>query len=222
MPAPTPLLDRVLAAAHGAPPAVDGLVEALPAPAGVVAAIVGFTGHHVVAADVPADWVARYCAPWDLEAPFGPRFVAALAERLDARVGSLDLLLLAQNPRRDLPPIDLVPMDAAAAGEWLRGSPHPRHESRVYRSPDGLGTVAVGRGVDDRWELSLSVEEAGRGKGIGRRLAAAARRLVDPTEPVFAQVAPGNVASVRAVLAAGYRPIGAELLFLPAAAATSA
>ena len=30
-----------------------------------------------------------------------------------------------------------------------------------------------------------------------------------------AQVSPGNVASLRAFLAAGYRPIGSEVLFLP-------
>jgi len=31
---------------------------------------------------------------------------------------------------------------------------------------------------------------------------------------VFAQVAPGNAASLRAFLAAGFRPIGSEVLFL--------
>jgi hypothetical protein len=36
---------------------------------------------------------------------------------------------------------------------------------------------------------------------------------VPPAEPVFAQVAPGNAGSLRAVLAAGYRPIGGEVLF---------
>jgi len=30
---------------------------------------------------------------------------------------------------------------------------------------------------------------------------------------VFAQVAPGNAASIRCFLSAGYRPIGAEVLF---------
>jgi hypothetical protein len=31
--------------------------------------------------------------------------------------------------------------------------------------------------------------------------------------PLFAQVAPGNAASLRTVEAAGFRPIGAEVLF---------
>jgi hypothetical protein len=39
-------------------------------------------------------------------------------------------------------------------------------------------------------------------------------RLAPRGEPLFAQVAPGNAASLRAFLAAGYRPVGAEVLFL--------
>jgi RimJ/RimL family protein N-acetyltransferase len=35
------------------------------------------------------------------------------------------------------------------------------------------------------------------------------------SEPLWAQVAPANVASLRAFLAAGYRPVGAEVLFGP-------
>ena len=45
-------------------------------------------------------------------------------------------------------------------------------------------------------------------------MAAAAVTLVPEGEPLFAQVSPGNVASVRAFLAAGYRPICSEVLFL--------
>ena len=41
---------------------------------------------------------------------------------------------------------------------------------------------------------------------------AAARHLVPPGTPVWAQVAPANAASVRAFLAAGFRPVGAEVL----------
>ena len=48
---------------------------------------------------------------------------------------------------------------------------------------------------------------------LGGRLVAAARHLTPPGEPLFAQVAPGNAASLRVVEAAGFRPIGAEVLF---------
>ena len=51
------------------------------------------------------------------------------------------------------------------------------------------------------------------GGAIRRALADAARSLSDG-EPVFAQVSPGNVSSLRAFLAADYRPIASEVLFL--------
>jgi hypothetical protein len=47
-------------------------------------------------------------------------------------------------------------------------------------------------------------------------MADAARTFGPPAEPLFAQVTPGNAASLRAFLAAGYRPIGSEVLFLRA------
>ncbi|MBX6357860.1 MAG: GNAT family N-acetyltransferase, partial [Micromonosporaceae bacterium] len=58
------------------------------------------------------------------------------------------------------------------------------------------------------------VDEQARGAGLGRRLAAAARHLVPDGRPAWAQIAPGNAASVRAFLAAGYRPVGAEALLV--------
>jgi RimJ/RimL family protein N-acetyltransferase len=68
-------------------------------------------------------------------------------------------------------------------------------------------------GVAGRWEVSVEVDPGYRGKGLGRDLVAAARHLVPDGTPVWAQIAPGNAASVRAFLAAGYRPVGAEVLF---------
>jgi len=62
--------------------------------------------------------------------------------------------------------------------------------------------------------MAYEVAPAARDRGLGRRLAASAGRFVDG-EPLFAQVSPGNAASMRACLAAGYTPIGAEVLFHP-------
>ena len=88
-----------------------------------------------------------------------------------------------------------------------------RRDARVWFTPDGIGRLALGRGLEGRWEAAIDVATAARGQGLGRRLAAAARGLIGPNEPVYAQIAPGNVASLRAALAAGYRPIAAEILF---------
>jgi RimJ/RimL family protein N-acetyltransferase len=85
--------------------------------------------------------------------------------------------------------------DAAVATAQL--NPH-RHDE--YAPTPELGWVAA--------------DPAHRGRGLGRMVAAAASRLVPDDEALFAQCSPGNVASLRALLAAGYRPIAAECLFL--------
>jgi hypothetical protein len=76
------------------------------------------------------------------------------------------------------------------------------------RLPDPDGTVEV-----------LPPPGGRTAQGLGRALALAARHLVPAGEPVFAQVSPGNAASLRAILAAGYRPLGSEVLFVPASPA---
>ena len=197
-------------AARGTPPPVDGLVDLVPRPAGVVAAVLGFTGHHVVAADVERAWVDERVARWDLSAPFSPRFLGGLAERVGWPAGTLDVVLIATRPPT---PLHLRRLSEADAAPFHAGSPHPRRDAQVWQTPDGAGTVIVARGLSDRWELRFDVAEGRQGRGIGRALAGVAPALVPPTDLLFAQVAPGNVASLRALLGAGYRPIGSEVLF---------
>jgi L-amino acid N-acyltransferase YncA len=72
------------------------------------------------------------------------------------------------------------------------------------------GVLVTGRGVGGRLEVSVEVDEEARQRGLGRALVTAARHLAG--EPLWAQVAPGNARSLRAFLAAGYRPVGSELL----------
>jgi RimJ/RimL family protein N-acetyltransferase len=79
---------------------------------------------------------------------------------------------------------------------------------------DETGLVTIGRGVVDRLEVSVEVFTAGIA-GAGRRLIAEALGLVPAGEIVFAQVAPGNAASLRAFLSCGFAPIGAETLLRP-------
>lgn len=210
------------ATARGDAPPVDGLVEVVPRPAGVVAALLAFTGHHVLAADIEPAWVAARLAPWDLSAPYGPPFLAALAERVAAPAGTLDIVLVAP-PRAGAAARssagssarapDLRRLAGAPADAVIAESPHPRRDETVWQTADGAATLVLGRGLADRWEIRFDVEPPARGRGLGRALAAAAPGLAPDGDLVFAQVAPGNVASLRALLAAGYRPIGAEVLF---------
>ncbi len=50
----------------------------------------------------------------------------------------------------------------------------------------------------------------------------AARGLVPPGQYLFAPVAPGNARALRAALAAGFRPLGGEVLFLRSSCAARA
>ena len=64
-------------------------------------------------------------------------------------------------------------------------------------------------------EIAIEVEASQRCRGVARETLRDALRLVDAAETLFAQVAPGNAAALRAALAAGFTPIGAEVLLFP-------
>jgi GNAT superfamily N-acetyltransferase len=93
-----------------------------------------------------------------------------------------------------------------------------RHRDDVRAWETAGGVIVIGRGVAGRWETAIEVDPQFRGAGLGSQLASAARHLVPQGAVVWAQIAPGNAASVRAFLRAGFRPIGAEVLLSPAAA----
>ena len=112
------------------------------------------------------------------------------------------------------PPVDLVAVGDLSHHPRVARALQYRIEVRAHETPDGAGMVLVGRGLAGRWEAAFEVAPEARGRGLGRSLAAAARHLVPDGEHLFVQVAPGNVSSLRAVLAAGgFVPIGGELLF---------
>lgn len=164
----------------------------------------------MIVADVDAAWVATRLPDGDLSAPLCPPFLSALAARLGRRVNSVDMLSVA----RPLPGRAVPGLRPVGAGEHprLRRALRYRDDVRAW-SVDG-GLVVIGRGLAGRWEAAIEVEPAARGRGLGRALARAARALVPSEAPVWAQIAPGNAASVRAFLAAGFRPVGAEALLV--------
>jgi hypothetical protein len=98
---------------------------------------------------------------------------------------------------------------------------HPRVERALrYRTDVRVwtcehGIVILGRGLADRWETAIEVNAGSHNKGYGRALATAARHLVPEGRPVWGQVAPGNASSLRAFLAAGYTPVGSEVILTP-------
>jgi GNAT superfamily N-acetyltransferase len=202
------LLDE---AARGRFPAPDGSVDVVPSPPGPVDAVVGFTAHHVVAADVDEQEVRQQLDPEDIGAAALAPFITWLGRRLDADPGQLDLVLAASAS-----PAELELVEAVDGGGHPRVARADRYRTdvRVYQDEFRSAVVILGRGLAGRLEVSIEVDPGARGRGLGRRLAASARSLVPAGEPLYAQVSPGNAASVRAFLAAGYVPIGSEVLFL--------
>jgi GNAT superfamily N-acetyltransferase len=193
-------------------PPADASVTVLPAPPGARAVVVGGTAWHVVAADVDPAWVHAQVAGDPLAAPLGARFLAALGDRIGAEPGVVDALLVSPSVGAS-PGIDLRP--AELDHPRVRRALLHRSDVRIWATPDAVSLLTIGRGVAGRWEVSLEVGPFARCRGLGTALASAAPSLVPDAGALWAQVAPANTASLRAFLAAGYRPVGAEVLFAP-------
>lgn len=208
-----PLAHLLDEAAHGRFPPADGALRVLPPLPGQADALVAFTGAFVLAADIDAAEVAARVAPGDLSIPLSAAFVTWVAQRLGARAATHDVVLvaLATDDEHHDPEValDRVVLDHPRVA---RADRH-RHGLRVYAPVGGGGVLVLGRGITNRWEIAFEVDRDARGRGLGRALARAALGLLPAGTPVWAQVAPGNAASLRAVVGAGYRPVGAEVLF---------
>jgi ribosomal protein S18 acetylase RimI-like enzyme len=141
-----------------------------------------------------------------------------IAGRLPARAETQDIVFVAVSPGAEETSAERDGTELVEVAE----SSHPRVERaaryrtdvRVYEAADRRGVVVLGRGITRRWEIAYEVDADARNVGLGRALAAAAVRLLPQGTPVWAQVAPGNTASVRAMIGAGFTPAGAEILFV--------
>ncbi|GAB2694316.1 GNAT family N-acetyltransferase [Kitasatospora kifunensis] len=198
-------------AARGRFPPPNGEVTVVPQPSGRTAGVLSFSAHAVVfTAEDPA-WVHATLAQVvaePLSAPLCPAFLTAFAERTGRTIGNVDLLTVAGR----LPGAPPLPLEEMADRE------HPR-VVRALRFRDGVrvwtvpgGVLVLGLGVAGRWEAAIEVDPQAAGRGLGRALAISARHLLPEGDVLWAQQAPGNAASVRAFQAAGYRPVGAEVL----------
>lgn len=170
-----------------------------------------FPGYVVVAADVDRLWLDSWMPDDDFGRPLGPPFLYALEERLRVEAGNLDAVLLA-TPLPGDPPIRLTPAHDSTHSRVARARRY-RTDVRAWTSDHGI--LVLGRGLGGRWEAAFEVHESARGAGHGRSLAAAARHLVPDGRPVWAQCAPGNASSLRALLGGGYQPVGSEVILIP-------
>jgi len=202
--------------AAGKYPPPDGRVTILPQPSPRDAGVLDFTAHAVIVTDADPDWVRAQLPAGDLGAPLRPDFLQALGVRTGRQAHSIDMVCLAW-PRGGPPTVALTPMSADRHPRVQRALRH-RDDVRHWQA-DG-GVVLLGRGMAGRWEVALEVDPDRRGQGLGRDLALAARHLMPEADvPLWAQISPGNAASVRAFLAAGYQPVGSEALLTVSPAA---
>ncbi|MGW4222059.1 GNAT family N-acetyltransferase [Streptomyces bauhiniae] len=195
------------AAAHDRFLPPDGTVTVLPQLCQRDAGVLAFTAHTLVLTDEDPAWVRATLAAVDcdpLAAPMHPRFLTALMDRTGRTAETVDALWVG-TPLPGPPALALREVADAGHPRVVRAR-RRRDAVRVWAADGGL--LVVGRGVGGRLEVALEVD--GGGAGLGRGLALAARQLAD--RPVWAQVSPGNARSARAFLAAGYRPVGAEVL----------
>lgn len=203
-----PLAAILAAAADGTFPPADGAIDVLPPDPAGFRAVVSLTGHAYVLADVDADELQSRGADGygGASKPDVLRWLAGPT----GSIGSLDVVLVAAaqpgptvRPRTDLDDHPRV----------RRASAH-RHDVEVYG--DDTGLVVLGHGLVGRRELAVELFDPARGGGHGRRLIRGGLARLPRSEWCWAQVAPGNAASLRAFLACGFVPVGSEVLIEPA------
>jgi hypothetical protein len=197
-------------AAFGRFPPHDGALEFLPS-TGLAEGIVSFTGHNLIATNLDPDEVRRNLHSDDPGAPMHPRFLAWFATQCDS-AGYTPELVLASPTAEARPEIDLSPTSDFDAHPRVRMARGYRSDVRVLSDKERRGIVIIGEGIVGRIEVAMEIAPDHRDKGLGRELAQAAL-VFAAGDVLFAQVAPGNVASLRAFLAAGYRPICSEVWF---------
>lgn len=210
---PHPLESVLADAAEDRFPPADGRTDVWAPDDDDTVAVVAFSGHAFVLADVdPADVADRVTtdgAAGGLGGALDPALLTWLAAG-DRTIGTVDLVLVApggatSGPGEPPPLTHLVT--------------HPRvaravaHRRNVEVRSDHRGVVVLGRGLVGRRELSLEVfDVAGPSSGAGRDLITLGLATVPTGEWCWAQVAAGNTRSLRAFLAAGFRPVCAEVL----------
>ena len=211
-----PLAALITEAAAGRYPAADGGWRRVPPWRPGLEGIVAFTGHAVlaVAPDISDARLIELGAD-GFGGAHDPRLVAGLA-RPDGWIDSLDVLLAGRgtgNATRAGP--RLVDRPDLAAHPRAQFAARIRHRRRVLGYPDrGRSALAViSTGLAGLTELGFELEPERRGTGGGAALIRDALSAVPAGELVVAACAPGNAASLRALLTTGFSPLGSLQLF---------
>ena len=219
VPLAQPLAELITAAAHGRFPEADGGWRRVPPWRPGLEAIIAFTGHAVlaVAPDIPDQRLISLGVD-GFGGAHDPRLITALAGP-DGWIDSLDMLMAgrgtgrAGEPPRLVGRPDLATHPRAAFAVRLRDQVRPM--GYADRSRGALALISCG--IAGLTELSFELEPQRRRRGGGSELVRDALTAIPAGQLVMAAVAPGNAASVRALLAAGFVPLGSLQLFHRAA-----
>lgn len=212
-----PLARLITDAAVGRFPAVDGGWRRVPPWRPGLEGIIAFTGHAVLALapDITDERLAHLGVN-GLGGAHDPRLIVALAGP-DAWIDSLDVLMIGRGTESGLPGARprLVDRPDLAAHHRALFAAQIRDRPRVLGYPDlRRSAVAVfSRGLAGLTEIGFELEPERRGAGGGAELIRDALSSLPLGQLVVAAVAPGNAASLRAAMTAGFSPIGSMQLF---------
>ena len=170
-------------------------------------AVVSFTGHAYVFTDLGR--TAFDDVPFD---GYGGATSPSTLLRLAAggEIGMIDVVLVRSGTGGMSP---LSERDDLEHHPRVQRARHHRRDVRVLG--DERGFVTIGSGLVGRTELSVELLDTEHSRGAGRNLIEAGLRAIPPEQLVFAQVSPGNAASLRAFLSCGFVPVGSEVLIHP-------
>lgn len=214
---PHPLATMITDAAAGRFPAADGGWHRVPPWRAGLEGVVSFTAHSVlsVGPDVPDARLAELGAD-GLGGADHPRLITALAGP-DGWIDCLDMVLAAHGTAT-APEEELVDRADLAGHSRAQFAARIRDRRRVlgYPDPERSALVVLSTGLAGLTELSFELEPGRRGGGQAAALIGAALACVPTGDLVVAAAAPGNVASVRALLTAGFTPVGSVQLWRPA------
>ncbi|KRC63657.1 hypothetical protein ASE12_02075 [Aeromicrobium sp. Root236] len=209
-----PLADVIHDAANGRFPPVDGGWHRVEPWKQGVEAVVAFTGHAVFAVDAATtDESLAGLGADGFGGAHDPRLITELAGPR-GWIDSLDALLVGRGLGAETASSRLVPRPDLATHSRVHFAATNRDDVRVFgfEDPDQSTVVVLARGVAGLPEISFELDPEDRG-GAGAALVHDGLKLVPEGELVCAAAAPGNAASLRALLSAGFVPLGSLQLF---------
>ena len=176
--------------------------------------VVAFTGHAVLALQ-PDITDARLVALGvdGFGGAHDPRLIAALAGD-GGGIDSLDVLLVGFGTGGPAVSPRLVHRPDLARHPRVLLASELRDDVAVlgYEDRNRTAVAIIARGLAGLPELSIELEATHQGGG-GTPLVKDALDILPSSELVVAAVAPGNAASLRAFLSAGFTPLGSLQLF---------